>query len=227
MAGDLWTDVDRYICDRLLPPDAALEAALADSDAGSLPPISVTASQGKFMELLVRAAGVRSILEIGTLGGYSTIWLARALPPEGRLVTLEANAHYAEVAVANIARAGLSETVHVRVGPALETLPGLIEEGAVFDLIFIDADKRNYPGYFELSLELSRQGTLIVADNMVRGGAILDAAGAGREDEDVKGIRRLYELLAAEPRVSADVTAIQTVGSKGHDGFAIALVTGA
>jgi len=221
---ELWTNVDRQICDRLLPADAALDAALDASEAGGLPPISVTANQGKFMELLARLTGARQILEIGTLGGYSTIWLARALPREGRLVTLEANPHYAEIAVANIARAGLSEAVEMRVGPALETLPPLIAEQAVFDLIFIDADKRNYPGYFELSLELSRPGTLIVADNMVRDGAILDSDVRGREDEDVKGIRRLYELLAAEPRVNADVTAIQTVGSKGHDGFALALV---
>jgi predicted O-methyltransferase YrrM len=221
---DLWTEVDRYICDRLLPADEALDAALAASDAGGLPAIAITANQGKFMDLLVRLSGAARILEIGTLGGYSTIWLARALGPGGRLVTLEANPHYAEVAVANIARAGLAEVVQMRVGPALETLPRLIDEGAVFDLIFIDADKRNYPGYFELSLELSRPGTLIVADNMIRDGAILDSDLRGREDEDVKGIRRLYELLAAEPRVNADVTAIQTVGAKGHDGFVLALV---
>jgi len=226
MTQELWTEVDRYIWDRLLPPDPVLEAALSASDAAGLPPIAITPNQGKLLELLVRIHGARRILEIGTLGGYSTIWLARALPPGGRLVTLEANPCYAEVALTNIADAGLAEVVQLRVGPALETVPELAAEGTPFDVIFIDADKQNNPGYLEWSLKLSRPGTLIVADNVVRDGAIIDADGSDPRlgDGGVQGVRRFYELLAAEPRVSA--TAIQTVGAKGHDGFAIALVTG-
>jgi predicted O-methyltransferase YrrM len=226
MGQELWSEVDRYICDRLLREDPVLDAALAASEAAGLPSIAVTANQGKLLELLVRVHGARSILELGTLGGYSTIWLARALAPGGRLVTLEADARYGEVAAANIARAGLAEIVQLRVGPALETLPELLAEGAgPFDMIFIDADKKNNPGYLEWSLRLSRPGTLIVADNVVRGGAILDARGGGDAtlgEEGVQGVRRFYELLAEEPRLSA--TAIQTVGAKGHDGFALALV---
>ena len=203
--------------------DPALEGALAASDAAGLPPIAVTANQGKLLDLLVRIHGAQEILEIGALGGYSTIWLARALNGDGRLVTLEANPRFAEVAVANVAKAGLADVVEMRIGPALETLPELAREGARFDLIFIDADKRNYPGYFQWALKLSRPGTLIVADNVVRDGRVLDGDNA---DEDVRGIRRLYELMAAEPRVNSHTTAIQTVGAKGHDGFALALVTG-
>jgi predicted O-methyltransferase YrrM len=226
MTQELWTAVDRYICDQLLPEDPILDAALDASDAAGLPPIAITANQGKLLELLVRVHGTKSILELGTLGGYSTIWLARALPAGGRLVTLEANPHYAEVARANIAAAGLTEIVQLRVGPALETLPELAAEGAPFDLIFIDADKQNNPGYLEWSLKLSRPGSLIVTDNVVRDGAILDPdARDPRHGADVvHGVRRFYELLGAEPRL--DATAIQTVGAKGHDGFAIALVTG-
>jgi predicted O-methyltransferase YrrM len=225
MTQELWSAVDRYICDHLLPDDPALDAALRASDAAGLPPIAITPNQGKLLELLVRIHGARSVLELGTLGAYSTIWLARALPPGGRLVTLEANPHYAEVARANIANAGLAEVVQMRVGPALETLPELAAEGAPFDLIFIDADKRNNPGYLEWSLKLSRPGSLIVADNVVRDGAILDADAADPwlGDGGVQGVRRFYELLAAEPRLNA--TAIQTVGTKGYDGFALALVT--
>jgi predicted O-methyltransferase YrrM len=223
MTQELWSAVDRYICDRLLDDDPVLDAALAASDAGGLPPIAVTANQGRMLELLVRIHRAQRILELGTLGGYSTIWLARGLPPEGSLVTLEANPDYAAVARANIAAAGHGETVQMRVGPALETLPVLADEGASFDLIFIDADKQNYPGYLEWSLKLSHPGTLIVGDNVVRDGAIL----AGEEDPRstdpvIRGVRRFYELLAAEPRL--DATAIQTVGAKGHDGFALALV---
>jgi predicted O-methyltransferase YrrM len=227
MTQELWTAVDRYICDRLLPQDPVLDAALAASDAAGLPPIAITPNQGKLLELLVRMHGARSILELGTLGGYSTIWLARALPPGGRLVTLEASPRYAEVALANIAAAGLGDVVELRVGPALQTLPELAAEGTGFDLIFIDADKQNNPGYLQWSLELSHPGSLIVADNVVRDGAILDADASDSRlgDGGVQGVRRFYELLAAEPRVSA--TAIQTVGAKGHDGFALALVTGA
>lgn len=217
--------MDRYICDQLLQPDPVLDATLAASDAGGLMPITVGANQGKLLELLVRVHGARRILELGTLGAYSTIWLARALPPGGQLVTLEADPKCAEVALANIAHAGLSEVVELRKGPALETLPELAAEGTPFDMIFIDADKQNYPGYLEWSLKLSRPGTLIVTDNVVLGGAVVnsDAAEAWNADSAAEGVRSFYEILAAEPRVSA--TAIQTVGEKGHDGLAIALVT--
>jgi predicted O-methyltransferase YrrM len=221
MTQEQWTAVDRYLTDLLVPPDPALEAALQDSAAASLPAINVSPNQGKLLHLLARLQGARAILEIGTLGGYSTIWLARALPAEGRLVTLESDARHAEVARANIARAGLTDVVELRLGPALETLPQLAAEGrAPFDLIFIDADKESYPDYLAWSLRLSRRGSLIVADNVVRKGAVLEPAS---DDPRVQGARRFNERLAAEPRVSA--TAIQTVGSKGYDGFALALVT--
>jgi len=224
MTQELWNAVDGYICERLLDEDQALEAALAASDAGGLPQIAVTANQGRMLELLVRIHGAQRVLELGTLGGYSTIWLARGLPPEGSLVTLEANPDYAAIARANIAAAGYSKTVELRVGPALATLPVLADEGADFDLIFIDADKQNYPGYLEWSLRLSRPGTLIIGDNVVRDGAIVAGAEDPRSaDPHIRGIRSFYELLAAERRV--DATAIQTVGAKGHDGFALALVT--
>jgi len=223
-----WSAVDRYITDLLVPEDSALKDALRDSAAAGLPPIAVTPNQGKLLELLVRVQNARTILELGTLGGYSTIWLTRGLPPGGRLVTLEADPRFAEVARANIARAGFGEVVELRVGPALETLPELAAEGAgPFDLIFIDADKGNYPGYFEWSLKLSRPGTLIVGDNVVRDGAILDPDAKDPLTGDtnlIRGVRRFYELLSAEPRVSA--TAIQTVGGKGYDGFALAIVEG-
>lgn len=222
-----WTAVDRYISDHLISADPALEAALADSDAAGLPSIAVTPNQGKLLELLARMQGASKILELGTLGGYSTIWLARALPPGGRLITLEADPRFAEVARANIARAGLADAVELRVGAALETLPELHAEGAgPFDLIFIDADKQNYPGYFEWSLKLSRPGTVIVGDNVVRDGAILDPDAYHPEhgNEVIKGVRRFYEMVAEEPRVSANATAIQTVGAKGYDGFALMIV---
>jgi len=220
-----WTAVDLYITDLLVPEDAVLEAALRDSAAAGLPPIAVTPNQGKLLGLLARVLRARAILELGTLGGYSTIWLARALPADGRLLTLEAQPEYAEIARANIARAGLAKSVELRVGPALETLPQLVAEGAgPFDLIFIDADKKNNPGYFEWSLKLSRPGTLIVVDNVVRDGRIIDpdAYDPALGDENIKGIRRFFELLAAERGV--DATAIQMVGSKGYDGFALAIV---
>jgi predicted O-methyltransferase YrrM len=219
-----WTAVDRYITDLLVPADPALEAALQASVDANLPPIAVTPNQGKLLELLARVQGARTILELGTLGGYSTIWLARALPAGGRLVTLESEPRYAELALANIARAGYAKVVELRVGPALQTLPELVAEGAgPFDLIFIDADKDNYPGYFEWSLKLSRPGTVIVGDNVVRDGAILDPEAVDPSGANVlQGVRRFYELLAAEPRVSA--TAIQTVGDKGYDGFVLAIV---
>jgi predicted O-methyltransferase YrrM len=217
-----WTKVDDYFAGLFVPPDPVLDAALAASDAAGLPAINVAPNQGKLLMLLARMKGARRILEIGTLGGYSTIWLARALPKDGRLVTLEADGQHAEVARANIARAGLGDIVEVRLGLAIETLPALVKEGAgPFDLIFIDADKPNNPRYLAFALALSRPGTLIIADNVVRAGAVTDAKS---HDPSVVGIRRFNELVAAEKRLSA--TAIQTVGGKGYDGLVIALVTG-
>jgi predicted O-methyltransferase YrrM len=219
-SNDQWTAVDRYITDLLVPPDPALDAALQASAAAGLPAINVAPNQGKFLMLLAQIQGARNILEVGTLGAYSTIWLARALPADGHLITLEADPKHAEVARANIARAGLAQVVELRLGPALETLPRLAAEGAgPFDLIFIDADKPGYPDYFRWALKLSRRGSVIIADNVVRDGAVIDPAS---DDPRVQGMRRFNELLAAEPRVSA--TEIQTVGSKGYDGFALALV---
>jgi len=214
---DTWVAVDRYIAGALVPSDPALDAALEASAEAGLPPIQVSPNQGKFLHLLAQAIGARTILEIGTLGGYSAIWLARALPPGGRLITLEADPRHAAIARANFARAGLADVVELRVGRALETLPEL---AGPFDFIFIDADKPSNADYFAWALKLSRRGSLIVIDNVIRDGAVIDAASA---DPDVQGVRRLNELLAAEPRVSA--TAIQTVGSKGYDGFVMALVT--
>jgi predicted O-methyltransferase YrrM len=220
MSQEQWTAVDGFITDLVVPSDPALVAALADSAAAGLPAISVSPNQGKFLHLLARIKGARSILEVGTLGGYSTIWLARALPEGGRLVTLESEPKHADVARANIARAGLSGVVDIRLGPALETLPQLAAEGAgPFDFVFIDADKVNTPEYFSWALRLTRPGSMIIVDNVVRKGAVVDA---GSDDPNVQGVRRFYEVLAAEPRVNA--TAIQTVGSKGYDGFALALV---
>jgi predicted O-methyltransferase YrrM len=222
MSQERWTAVDRYITDLLVPHDAALQGALEASAAAGLPDIQVSAAQGKLLHLLARIGGARNILEIGTLGGYSTIWLARALPADGRLITLESDATHAAVARANIARAGLDGLVDVRLGRALETLPQLLsEDRGPFDLVFIDADKPSNAEYFGWALRLSRPGSVIIVDNVVRGGGIVDA---GNQDANVQGVRRLHALLAAETRVSA--TAIQTVGSKGYDGFAIALVTG-
>ena len=204
-----------------MPPDPVLDAALEASAAAGLPPIHVSPNQGKLLQLLARVQGARSILEIGTLGGCSTIWLARALPPGGRLITLEADAKHAEVARTNIARAGLADVVELRLGRALDTLRQLTLEGrGPFDFFFIDADKQGYPDYFTWSLKLCRRGSLIIADNVVRKGAVVDASS---DKADIQGVRRFNELVAAEPRVSA--TAIQTVCSKGYDGFAIALVT--
>ena len=215
-------DVDRYVGELLVRSDGALESALADAAAAGLPPGNVSPAQGKLLHLLARIHGARTILELGTLAGYSTIWLARALPAGGRLVTLEAEQAHADVARGNIARAGLAEVVEIRVGPALETLPGLVAEGAgPFDLVFIDADKPRNPEYLPWALELSRPGTVMVADNVVRDGEIVAAESA---DSRVQGIRRFLELVAAEPRLTA--TVIQTVGAKGYDGFALAVVTG-
>ena len=221
MTQERWTEVDRYISDLFAPRDAALDGVLEASAAAGLPPINVAPNQGKLLLLLARILGARAILEIGTLGGYSTIWLARALPVDGRLITLETDLKHAEVARANIALAGLAHVVELRLGPALDTLPRLAAEGCgPFDLIFIDADKPAYPDYLAWALELSRRGSVIIADNVVRDGAVVDEDSG---DPRVQGVRRFNALLAAEPRVSA--TAIQTVGSKGYDGFAIALVT--
>lgn len=215
-----WTAVDRYLTDLLVRPEPALEEALAAASTAGLPAHDVTPAQGKLLQLLARLQGARTILELGTLAGYSTIWLARALPAGGRLVTLEADPAYAEVAAANVARCGLGDLVEIRPGPALETLPLLAAEGlGPFDLVFLDADKASNAEYFAWALELTRPGSLIVADNVVRGGAILDE----EADAAVLGVRRFFELVAAEPRVTA--TAIQTVGAKGYDGFALALVT--
>lgn len=217
-----WTAVDRYFNEQLALSDAALEAALAANKAAELPAIDVTANQGKLLNIFARMIGARRILEIGTLGGYSTIWMARALPAGGRLITLEFSPKHAEIARANIARAGLMDLVEIRVGAALETLPKIrAEMKEPFDLIFIDADKPNNSAYLEWAMKLSRPGTLIIVDNVVRDGAVIDAAST---DKDVLGARRLFEMMGAEPRLSA--TALQTVGSKGYDGFAMAIVNG-
>ena len=219
-----WTAVDRYITDLFIGPDAALDAALAASEAAGLPAIQVSPPQGKFLYLLALATGAKRILEIGTLGGYSTIWLARALPRDGtaKLITLESEPRHAQVARANIAGAGLAEVVDLRLGRALDTLPKLeAEKAGPFDLIFLDADKVSYPQYLEWSLKLSRPGTLILADNVVRKGQVIDAASA---DANVRAVRRFNELVAADKRLEA--TAVQTVGGKGYDGFAMVLVSG-
>lgn len=219
-AAELWKQVDQYITDRLIPADPILEESQAANAAAGLPTIDVAPNQGKLLHLLARIAGARKILEIGTLGGYSTTWLARALPQDGRLITLEFDAKHAEVARKNIARAGLDKLVTVRVGAALDTLPVLVKEGeGPFDLIFIDADKENIPGYLTWALKLSRKGTLIIVDNVIRDGEVIDPS---TKDVRVQGVRRFFEMLKAEPRLQA--TALQTVGAKGYDGFALAVV---
>jgi predicted O-methyltransferase YrrM len=221
MTQDLWTAVDRYINDSLLGPDATLDAVLETSKAAGLPPINVSPSQGKLLFVMAKAMGATRILELGTLGGYSAIWLARALPPDGALVTVEADATHAEVARRNFERAGLSHVIDLRIGPALDVLQRIeAEERGPFDFVFIDADKVHYPQYLESAIKLTRTGSLIVADNVIRKGAVLDAASA---DPSVQGVRRLVASLAADPRVTA--TEIQTVGVKGYDGFAAILVT--
>jgi predicted O-methyltransferase YrrM len=215
-----WDAVDDYVAEMLVGEDPALQAALDASDAAGLPPIALTPAQGKLLHLIARIHGARRILEIGTLGGYSTIWLATALPPDGRLITLEHEPRYAEVARANAEQAGVAGLIEIRVGRALDSLEALIEEGAgPFDLTFIDADKRSTPEYFELALALSRPGSVIVADNVVRGGALADA---DSQDSGALGMRRFHALLSRTPGVSA--TTIQTVGAKGYDGFTLALV---
>jgi len=216
----VWTKVDRYFGDLLVRADGALDAVVKANKQAGLPQIDVTSLQGKFLEFLVRVSGAKRVLEIGTLGGYSTIWLARALPEGGRVVTLELDPHHARVARGNLQNAGVLDRVEVRVGPALKSLSTLVTENAEpFDLIFIDADKRGYPQYLQWSLKLSRPGTVIVADNVVREGRVLDS---NSDDADVQGVQRFTELLATEPRLSA--TVLQTVGAKGYDGFALAVV---
>lgn len=213
----VWSDVDRYIADSLIPSDPALEAALRASDEAGLPSIQVSAAQGKLLHILARAIDAKDVLELGTLGGYSTIWLARAVAPRGgRVISLEVSPAHAEVARANLARAGVAAAAEVRVGPALETLPKL---NSKFDLVFIDADKPNIPEYFDWSVRLARPGALIIVDNVVRKGALADPNSG---DENVRGVRRLHEMLAHDRRVTA--TTMQTVGSKGYDGFTIAIV---
>jgi predicted O-methyltransferase YrrM len=215
-----WSAVDAYVVDKLIPPDATLQAALTENARAGLPAHDVSPAQGKFLHLLALLIGARRVLEIGTLGAYSTIWLARALPEEGRIVTLEFDAHHAEVASRNVAYAGLDGQVDLRVGPALETLPRLEAEGAgPFDLIFIDADKPNNPAYLDWAMKLSRPGTVIIGDNVVRNGAVIDADST---DDRVRGVRAFFDRMAADPRL--DATALQTVGSKGWDGFAFARV---
>jgi predicted O-methyltransferase YrrM len=222
VAQDTWTAVDDYVTGLLAPSDEALDAAVHAGEAAGLPQIQVSPPQGKLLHLLAKTIGASSILEFGTLAGYSTIWLARALPADGRLISLEANPEYAEVAAASIAAAGLGEVVEVRVGPALDQLPQLEADGAgPFDLTFIDADKVHTPDYFAWALEHSRPGSLIVADNVIRDGRLSDL---GDDDPAIVAQRHFHEQLAAESRVEA--TTIQTVGGKGYDGFSIALVLG-
>jgi predicted O-methyltransferase YrrM len=220
MNQDTWSGVDTYFTERLIPADPTLESVLRESNAAGLPQINVAPNQGKLLQLLAQMQGARAILEIGTLGGYSTIWLARALPKDGRMLTLEANPAHAAVAKANLARAGLAQVVQVRVGKAADTLAQLVQEGAApFDFIFIDANKDSMPDYLEWSLKLSHPGTAIVCDNVVRNGVVADPTSTNR---DIIGIRRFFDLMSQNPRLSA--TAVQTVGSKGYDGFSLAIV---
>jgi predicted O-methyltransferase YrrM len=221
MPQDTWSAVDAYLTDRLVGPDPALAATLAATRVAGFPEIQVSATQGKLLMLLARATGAHFILELGTLAGYSTIWLARGLPADGKLISCELNAQHAALARTNIERAGLGANVEVRIGPALDTLSELRRERhPSFDLVFIDADKPNYPAYWEAVLKLSRPGTLIVADNVVQAGGLVDEA---TSDPRARGVRQFLDSLATDSRVSA--TAIQTVGEKGYDGFALALVT--
>jgi len=223
MSAPRWSVVDRYLEDLLRPTDPALRAALRASRAAGLPEIQVSPLQGRFLHLLARLSGARRVLEIGTLGGYSTIWLARALPPGGRLVSLEISPEHARVARANLQRAGVGERVTVRVGPALETLPRLAAEGVgPFDLIFLDADKAHTPEYLAWAVRLGHPGTVIVVDNVVRNGEV---ANPQSRDPNVRGVRRMHRRLARDRHLLG--TTIQTVGSKGYDGFTLALVTSA
>ena len=220
MSQDLWTKVDDYINGVAVGTDAALEAASAAAAAAQLPPISVTPAQGKLLHLLVRAQGAKRILEVGTLAGYSTIWLARAVPPGGRVITLEANPMHADIARANIERAGLTGRIELRLGDALDTLPKLAaEKQPPFDFTFIDADRTNLAEYFDWAVRLSHPGSVIIVDNVVRKGSVIDASS---DDPNVKGVRRFNDRLTADTRVTA--TMVQTVSAKGYDGFAMALV---
>lgn len=220
MTNEQWSAVERYVGELLVPSDAVLDLALQSAADAGLPPMHVAAVEGKLLALLAQAIGARRILEIGTLVGYSTIWLARALPPDGRLITLELDPTHAELARTNLNRAGLAERVELRIGPALETLAQLVaEQQAPFDLVFIDADKQNAAAYFNWALKLSRRGSLIITDNVVRGGAVIDPT---TTNASAQGIRQLNQVLAAEPRVST--TVLQTVGTKGYDGMAFTLV---
>jgi predicted O-methyltransferase YrrM len=220
MSEDVWNAVERYFVESLISADPIQEETLRANVAAGLPAIDVAPTEGKFLYLLAKIRGAKRILEIGTLGGYSTIWLARALPAGGSLVTLEVSAKHAEVAAANLTRAAFSSVVEIRLGPGLDSLARLYAEGAApFDFIFIDADKPNNPGYLEGALRLSRSGTVIVVDNVVRDGEVADSAS---RDASVQGVRRLFALMAADSRL--DATALQTVGSKGYDGFALAVV---
>ena len=220
MTQNLWTAVDEYINQLLVPGDPALDEAVRASEAAGLPAIQVSPSQGKFLHILARILGAKKVLEIGTLGGYSTIWMARALPPDGKVITLELSTKHAAVARKNFQHASFEEKIDLREGAALESLAKIAGEGiAPFDFIFVDANKSNMPEYFEWALKLSRPGSVIIADNIVRDGKVIDASS---QDPDIQGVRRFNEMLAVEKRVSA--TELQTVGSKGYDGFALALV---
>lgn len=221
-ANEVWTNVDSYFSRALIKADKTLDSAIKANRKADLPPIDVTPLQGRFLEVLVRAAAARRVLEIGTLGGYSTLWLARSLPADGLVVTLEIDPRHAAIAQKNIEKAGLAGRVNLHVGPAAETLASMAAEPvAPFDFIFIDADKAGYPEYLKWSLKLSRPGSLIVADNVVRGGKVIDPASP---DPNIQGVRRFTRLLAAEPRLAS--TVLQTVGDKGYDGFAMAVVLG-
>jgi predicted O-methyltransferase YrrM len=221
MTQEVWEAVDKYFDKMLIPHDSTLDDALAAAAAAKLPAIQVSSVQGKLLHLLARIMGARNILEIGTLGGYSTIWMARALPEGGRIITLEADPKHAEVARKNFARAGVESKVELRLGKALDTLPKVAADGlGPFDMFFIDANKSNMPEYFEWSLKLARTGSVIIADNVVREGAVLDAKS---KDDDIQGIRRFLEMVGKEKRVSG--TALQTVSTKNYDGFALVLVT--
>lgn len=220
MIQELWTKVDAYLADQLLPGDAMLEAALSASVAAGLPPINVSPTQGKLLQLLARLCRAERILEVGTLGGYSTIWLARALPSHGFLVTLEIDPHHAAVAQENFHRAGLADRIDLQLGPARESLAKMVaKRAAPFDFVFIDADKQSASEYFAAALELMHSGSVIIVDNVIREGAVIDAESS---DVNVQGVRRLISEIGQEPRVSA--TTLQTVGSKGYDGFLMAVV---
>jgi predicted O-methyltransferase YrrM len=222
MPDSTWTEVDRYLCDHLFDPSPELEAALAASQEAGLPPIAVAPNQGKLLDVLLRSINATTVLEVGTLGGYSTIWMARALSEGGRIVTLELSAKHADVAQANLERAGVADKVEIRRGAALDSLKQLIEEAAgPFDFVFIDADKENTRSYFELSLQLARPGTVIFVDNIVREGRLIDS---DTTDPQVLGMRAFMDYVRTEPRV--EITGVQTVGSKGYDGFALAYVKG-